>query len=183
MQIGSISEVISALVTVLALCGVFIEYKEKQKQWRLQLAQEVERQLENNETLSFCITCLDWGAGRVPVPCHWREIVGEPAIVPDVQLMYQALRPELTHEIAQNPKGLLYRHAFVVLFNYLGRVEDLMRRGALLSEDLSELPWVAGQLKAWKYAADPQRKHFFMAAIDDWYPDHKPSALINRLSA
>ncbi|QKC98266.1 hypothetical protein [Mesorhizobium sp. NZP2298] len=179
---GSISEVVSACIALAAFIGVIYEYLNARRQRRLELAQQLSYQLEQDEMLRFATTSLDWGVGLVPVPEEWRQIVDEKAIVPDRKSMQIALTPEFSRSLQQNKVALMYRHAFVALYNHLERAKDLCDKRAVLLEDLSTLGWVSAQLVDWEYAPKGLAPGFFMDALRGWYPETRLDKFVEKLA-
>ncbi|WP_140780466.1 hypothetical protein [Mesorhizobium sp. B1-1-9] len=179
---GSISEVVSACIALAAFIGVIYEYLNARRQRRLELAQQLSYQLEQDEILRFATTSLDWGVGLVPVPEEWRKIVNEEAIVPDRESMQIALTPEFSPSLQQNKVALMYRHAFVALYNHLERAKDLCDKRAVLSKDLSTLGWVSAQLVDWEYAPKGLAPGFFMDALRGWYPKTGLDKFVEKLA-
>jgi hypothetical protein len=166
---GSVSERMSAGVSVLAFVAVVWEYRNQARRTRLELAQTLSRELETDEILLFAVTCLDWTAGTIPIPERWRAVIGKPDYRPDLLLMERALNCQLLPDIINNPSGLLLRHAFVSLFNQIERVQGLYERQAVKMEDLSSFGWIAAQLTNWQYIACGKRRTFFLNAVTAWY--------------
>ncbi|MER8910968.1 hypothetical protein NKH99_25455 [Mesorhizobium sp. M0854] len=182
-SVGSISEMVSALIALAAFVGVLCEYLQTRRRRRLELAQELTSQLELNEILRFATTSLDWGAGLVPVPSEWRAIVDEPAIEPSLESMRIALIPEFSRSLQQDKIALMYRHSFVILFNHLERAKDLCEKRAILIEDLSTLGWVSAQLVDWDYAPRTLARRFFMDALRGWYPGSRLDEFVEELAS
>ena len=174
MEFGNISEQVSATVTVLAFIAVVWEYRHQIRQRRLELAQEISHKLEEDETLLFAVTCLDWAAGTIPIPDRWRAVIDRSEISPNIGLLRVALEPGIANTL-QLPSALdskiclLLRHSFVSLFNQLERLEQLHRCRAVDLEDLSAFGWIAAQLTDWEYIDADERPVFFMNAIISWY--------------
>ena len=181
---GSLAEWISAIVAILALLGVGFEYANRKRLDRLQLAQEMIDRLTTDEMLLFATTVLDWGTGILIVPEAWRDVVKSPSVAWNLDDIQDALKPGLTIETRDNPVRLLYRHAFVQLFNHLERMGDLLRRGALDVQDLGPLADLANQLKLWDYASDlerEEREKLFLSPMKIWYPSGAPKMLIDAI--
>jgi hypothetical protein len=137
----------------------------------VKLAQSFMARLDIDELLFFSITTLDWGAGLIPVPPSWQAFTTVPKIDIQFSIIQDAVRPDLIRETAVDPIRLLYRHAFVHLFNHLERIAYLVKDGSLQIADLANLEWVVRQLLNWKYAPHEARESVFRLAIQAWYPD------------
>jgi hypothetical protein len=168
---------ISAIVSVIAFVAVLLEYVRQRRSTRLQLAQQMIERLDDDPMLQFAATSLDWGAGLAVIPTDWRDVVGRPSVEVDVDLIAESVSPVLTKSVAEDPLKLLYRHAFVHLFNHLERIGALLRNGAVVADDLAPMAEMAGQLKWWDYASDAN-KQCFGAAMDRWYPGGLPQRVI-----
>src|SRR5260370_14232649 len=101
--------------------------------------------------IAFAVKCIDWGTGIIPVPTIWREIVGNPSIVPNPDELAQSVETNISPKTATDPVRLLYRHSFVSLFNHLERIEDLRSIGAVTVADLKPIVWLSKQLNDWGY--------------------------------
>jgi hypothetical protein len=180
--IEAIAASVSAIVASLALVAVYREYRNQKNRNRLELAQSMIERAETDEMILFAMTSLDWAEGVVPVPQTWRAIIGKEAIKPDIEAVYDAVRPQLTKKIAADEIKLLYRHAFVRLFNHLERIQALVDKQAIAVEDLRPLAWVAHELLSWRYDTENRGERFFMEAIDDWFPSKLPRKLVTALA-
>jgi hypothetical protein len=174
-------ETITALAAVVALLGVVAEYRRNKRKERLERAQRLLDRLDSDDILLFAVTLLDWGAGMVAVPAAWRGVVGHAAIVPDPSKLLSAMTPELSEQTASDPCEVLYRHAFVRLFNHLETIEDLRRAGAIHVENLQPIVWLARELHRWQYAPEPEWP--FGAAMNKWYEPGKLTGLITSILA
>lgn len=172
---------LSAIVGVLALIAVWIEYARQKGLARQQLAQELSARLDTNEMVAFAVTVLDWGSAIVIVPEAWREAIGRAAVDWNIDDIRDAVQRNLTPTTAANPVRLLHRHAFVQLFNQLERIAEFEQTGALRIDDLRSFDWLAHELVAWRYAPVEERKDFFKGALDHWYPDSNLMPLLERI--
>ncbi len=146
---------------------------------RVALAQRMSSELAQDELLSFAVNRLDWGAGLVQLPPSWRASP-EIAFVPfDIDLFKRALLTDF--KVSRDPIGMLYRHAFVRLYDYLTRVASLEKDGLIELRDLPAHGWIANQLSDWPYINTEERSTFFLAAIKAWYPDGLALNLIESL--
>lgn len=181
------STLLEPIGTMLAGAGAIVaigitvwQYFALKRQRRFELARRLLGELESNDLLRFAVTCIDWGAGLIPVPKAWRPILGQPIIEHDVQLLWEALRTDLSVRVESDTKGMLYRHAFVALFNHLERLWFYLAQGAIEEKDLASLAWLARQVWCWPYAKpyklDPRQ--FFMEAARNWYDTEAPERLI-----
>ncbi|MGH7022225.1 MAG: hypothetical protein ACREEB_01395 [Caulobacteraceae bacterium] len=166
--------------------GVTIwQYFVEKSRRKFELASRLIGQLEGCEMLAFAVTCVDWGDGLIPTPSSWQPIVGSPMIKQDAGLLGEALRFELSDRVRGDPTGMMYRHAFVALFNHLERVQRHVDEGSIRAKDLRSLAWLARELSHWSYAAlaeiDPNR--FFMEAAEGWYRDGVVKRLIDATKA
>jgi hypothetical protein len=172
----------SVLISVIAFGAVVVEYRRQKRQARLQLAQQMIERLDDDPMLRFAITALDWGAGLVIIPDSWRGPVQKPVVPFSLDAVRDGVSPRLTTSTANDPLRLLYRHAFVHLFNHLERIGTLVETDAIDVRDLRPIAWIAHQLLNWSYAPHDEREHFFLGAMSEWYPNGMPEALVKKLA-
>jgi hypothetical protein len=139
--------------------------------------------LETDEMIAFAVTTLDWGTGIVLVPQAWREVVGTAAVKWNIDDIRDAVRPKLSAQTRENHVRLLYRHAFVHLFNHLERIAELEGSGVIEVKDLGSFDWLAHEILCWRYAPDGEARHFFKPAMDNWYSNSSPYPLLERICA
>jgi hypothetical protein len=118
----------------------------------------------------------------IPVPLSWQAFVGSSKVEFDFELIRDALAPQLSHTTATDPVRLLYRHAFVHLFNHLEKIGYLVRDGSISVKDLPNLVWLSQQLLSWNIAPTESRDKIFKEAIELWYPDGVVLGLLNALA-
>jgi hypothetical protein len=190
------AEWISAIIAVFALVAVGVEYfrqkerdaiedTQQKRRDQLQLAQAMIEQLSTNEMLLFATTTLDWGDAIILVPGPWREVVKSPCVHWNLADIRDALQPQLSPETRTNPVRLLYRHAFVQLFNHLERMDDLLRSDAISLSNLKPLSELARQLESWDYARGltlEEKEQLFSKPIKAWYPDNAPKHFIDAVA-
>jgi hypothetical protein len=179
-MIAAIATVATAIIAVIALVATWVEYGGQKGKARLELAQGLIDRLETDEMIAFAVRSLDWGAGTIPVPAAWRDIVRQPYITAEPVELAAAVEKQLTPATAQDPVRMLYRHSFVRLFDHLERIEDLRQKQAVETADLATMAWLAKQLRHWSYDPTPQ-KQAFQSAIDGWYEEGKLFGLIDDL--
>jgi hypothetical protein len=172
----------SVAISAVAFIAVVVEYRRQTRQSRLQLAQEMIGKLYEDELLSFATTALDWGGGLVVIPDSWRDVVGKPSVPYDFLAIKDAMEPQLPPSAAGDPIKLLYRHAFVHLFNHLERIGTLAEGGAIDIRDLGPMAFVAHQLLSWSYTPHGEKTDAFMRAMREWYKDATPETLIKRIA-
>jgi hypothetical protein len=174
-EAADVAQIVMATCAGLALLGVAVEYLAQKARSRLEHAQAMIEVFDRDEMIAFAVTCLDWAGGLIPIPSAWREAVGASVVRPDPAAVRTAVERVLNKETAESPLLLLYRHAFVRLFNHLERIEDLRR--AIGPSDVRPIAWIAQQLASWQYG-DPDT---FAGAIDGWYDNGKLRRLIELL--
>jgi hypothetical protein len=175
--VSAIGEIVTACIGIVAGCIAWREYNEKRRRERLALAQRLIDRLSTDEMLRFAVTRLDWGTAILPVPSTWRGIIGEASIKLNVDELYDSLRPGLTDQTRNDPKRLLYRHAFVELFDFLERLDNLLDSEAIEVRDLEPIAWILEQLSDWPYAKPHKPEDFFLPALREWYPGGGPLRL------
>jgi hypothetical protein len=183
-------ELLTALVAIAAFFfGVFeyrrrrehaeLEHVRQKAQFQLELAQKLIEHFDSDEMISFAVTVLDWGGGIIVVPAAWRDVIGKPGITPSPLEVIAATQYKLTPETKKDATRLLYRHAFVRLFNHLERIEDLRASDAIRVTDLQPVTWLAQELHRWTYY--PKTEWPFQGAMDGWYPKGKLKGLVEAL--
>ncbi|HMB95962.1 MAG TPA: hypothetical protein VKK61_07990 [Tepidisphaeraceae bacterium] len=172
----------SVLVSVIAFGAVVVEYRRQTRRHRLEIAQNLIEQLDEDDMLRFAVTTLDWGAGLVIIPESWRSVIDKPSVEFQLDVILDALRPELTSVTARDPLHLLYRHSFVRLFNHLERISVLLESGAVDVNDLQPIAFVAHQLLQWSYASVEKGDEIFREAMKRWYPDDAPNRVVTLIS-
>jgi hypothetical protein len=178
---NAIGQLLTGISTATAVSVTGWQYFQQKRKNEFEIASELVKELDSNELLRFSVLCIDWGYGLLPVPSHWRPIVRGPAIEHDIACMWNALRIELTMEVAQSPKAMLYRHAFVALFNHLENIWLHLEEKSIRIQDLRNLSWLTKQLWSWSYAGGYDPHEFFMKAAAEWYEQHRLVHLINAL--
>jgi len=173
---------VSAIVALAALALVPREYYNQRRQHQLETALGLIDQLRTEEMLSFAVTTLDWGTGKIPAPQLWKSVIDEP-VVWNWQVIHDATRPQITQPTVDDVTRLLYRHSFVALFNHLERMGELLERGVINVEDLRSLSWVCQQLVSWDYAPPPLQNGYFDETLQLWYPGGGPQNLIRAVTA
>lgn len=172
---------ISAIVGVFALFAVWIEYMRQKRMTRQQLAQDLSARFDTDEMIAFAVTTMDWGTGILVVPEPWREVVAAPALSWNIADIRDAVHGTLTETTRVNPVRLLYRHAFVHLFNHIERISQLEQVGALRIEDLRFVAWLAYEITDWRYAPAGEEREFFKGALDLWYPNSELHSFLERI--
>jgi hypothetical protein len=178
-----LGEFLGGVAALVAVCVTIWQYFAVKRQKEFELATRLIAEFDRDELLRFSVTCVDWAAGMIPTPKDWLPIVGHPVITHDISLFHEALRVDLTLKVANDPKGMLYRHAFVALFNHLERLQFYVDLHAVRKEDLISLSWLARELWSWRYAGSfAYDSHgFFMEAAEKWYDSGTPKRLIEVL--
>ena len=183
-------ELLTALAAIAGLGFGFFEYRRRQEraelehsrersQAQLEVAQKLIEQFDSDEMISFAVTVLDWAAGIIVVPAAWRELVGKAGITPHPSEVIDATSYALSDDTRKDPTRLLYRHAFVRLFNHLERIEDLRVSDAIAIADLRPVMWLVRELHSWTYY--PGTEWPFQAAMDGWYAKGKLMGLLQAL--
>jgi hypothetical protein len=171
---------VSAGIAMIAFLVVPLGYLRQRRQHQLETALNLIEQIQSDPMASFAITTLDWGTGLMPAPERWKSVVSEP-IAWEGHVIHDALRPKITPTTEVNTTRLLYRHAFVALFNHLERIGELVDKKVLKVEDLRSIAWLCHQLDDWDYAPAAPSKRYFDETLAMWYPNGIPRNLIDRV--
>lgn len=174
--ISPVAEIVSASVALGGAAFVLYEYRNRRREARFDYARAIEARYEDNPLIDFAVTCLDWGAGCIPVPPDYQAFTGKSGLQHDPELLYRAVRPKLLRDVAEDTSAILYRQAFVALFSHLEVVMGLWHRGYLDAEDLPKTRWVIHELCDWQYRSK-KPEDWFTPAMAQWYPDVARSGL------
>jgi hypothetical protein len=180
---ANIAEWLTLGVNALGFGIIVAQYRKELRHHRLELAQQMVERIDTDDLLRFAATTLDWAAGMVLVPEACRAAVADKAAIPvDLDNLRDALSIELTATNANDTVRLMYRHAFVQLFNHLKRMGILLESGALSVDDLQPLSFMAASLLDWHYGNPPERRTIFVAPMTAWYPQHTPLELVTAIA-
>lgn len=172
-MMAELSEVVIAVCALIGLPSAALEYWRARKQVKLELAQRLMAKFDSDDMVRFATTSLDWAWGLIPVPLAWREIVKSAAIAPNAQKVLMAVQPQLTAAVAADPETLLYRHAFVYLFNQIESMADLTGAKAINPSDLVPIVWTLRQLRDWRYGSPTPKDQQFLPTMNSWYEKGK----------
>lgn len=174
-------------VSALYVC---LEYR-RSKRWKAgELAMALVGELDRDPTLALACQSLDWGVGPLLIPERYRaffppDAAGElPKLMQhDTRIMATALEPSLRQQTLSDPRGLVYRHCFVRLFEHLENIGRLLRNGQLDETDLRSLHYWLENIHAYPYAPHGVAgDKVFLPALKAWqYRQVTP--LLDRLRA
>lgn len=176
-ELSAIATVVQAFFAILGGVFVYFEYCSSKESQRLQLAHKMVDQIAEDPRLMFCTIVLDWGVGAIPVPPEWQAYVGAPHIIFDKAKVEEALSPKLTEPTSMDPTRLMYRHAFVRLFDHLERIQQMIDAKVIFIRHLSNLVWMAHKLTNPDYIS----RNTFIDAMKVWYPSGAPKRLVDSL--
>jgi hypothetical protein len=171
------ADVAQTIIAIVAALVVWYEYIEHKKARRADLAATLIARLDADELIAFAVTSLDWGGGLVVVPPAWRDLLENRKPLYEAAIVEDALSPNLNISTAMDPLRMLYRHAFVRLFNHLQVVAVHVKRDPALISGLEPMADLAHRLSRPLYI--PSRE-LYRNAIAAWYPANV-WALIERL--
>jgi hypothetical protein len=165
---AAISAWASVAQTALASLGaVFIwrEYQAHQKGRRTDLALSLSAALDSDELLMFASNSLDWGGGLVVTPPSWRDLLDTPRSQFNRADVEDALDVGLSDTTQTNGVRMLFRYAFVRLFNHLEIVAQQVRKDPALLDELESMADVAHRLRRPLYV----RTSLYETAVKAWY--------------
>jgi hypothetical protein len=167
------SAIAQAVIALVAAVFVWHEYRGHQKARRDDLARSLAAVLDTDELIAFAANSLDWGGGLVVAPPGWRDLLEHPAPLYDAAHVEDALQVRLTGSTQSNPLRLLYRHAFVRLFNHLEIVALHVKRDPALLIELEAIADVAHRLCRPHYVQLTRKlpeRDLYRTALLGWYP-------------
>lgn len=200
-----IADWISAAVAVVALAAVVFEYFRQRRRSRVETALALVARMNDDAMAQFAITVLDWGTGILVVPQDWRDVIRSAAKSDkDVNRAPAGQRVAADGSFVQwsiddikastrGPLGdaandyvrLLYRHAFVALFNHLEHMGALLNDGVIKGKDLRSISWLVREIRNWSILKHyPQHKvegGFFDDALKSWYTNNLPNCAIDAI--
>ncbi|HEX4950387.1 MAG TPA: hypothetical protein VFZ34_27225 [Blastocatellia bacterium] len=155
---------------------VYLQYKRAQRWKAADLAASLLDRLEADPALSLACHALDWGVGPLLIPEQYqplfpREASGEyPGVMQhDVNVLVQAIKPQLNQSTLSDPKGLVYRFCYIKLFNHLDNIYTLLKDKQLRKEDLAGLKYWLALLHNYHYAPQStERTQVFLPALKAW---------------
>jgi len=171
------ADVAQTLIAIVAALVVWYEYIEHKKARRADLAATLIARLDADELIAFAVTSLDWGDGLVVTPPAWRDLLENRKPLYEAAIVEDALSPNLNISTATDPLRMLYRQAFVRLFNHLQNVALHVKRERALLSDLGAMADLAHRLSRPLYVPSQE---LYRNAIAAWYPANV-WALIERL--
>lgn len=155
---------------------VYLQYRRAQRWKATDLAASLLAKLETDPCLSLAMQALDWGVGPLLIPERYqplfpRDASGEyPGVMQhDTDVLARALEPQLNDATLNDPRGLVYRHCFIKLFNHLDNIYNLLNDGQLQQEDLADLKYWLELLHDYQYAPTPDEgTQVFQPALNGW---------------
>jgi hypothetical protein len=155
---------------------VWLQYRRARRWKATDLAASLVGTLKTDAALSLACQALDWGVGPLLIPEQFRpffprEESGEyPGVMRhDPSILALAVEPQLNAATLDEPRGLVYRHCFVRLFDHLENIAALLEDGQLRKEDLGDLKYWLTKLHDYPYAPDIGRgMDVFRPALEDW---------------
>jgi hypothetical protein len=154
IEIGALS---TALVGALAAGFGLFQYRKAEAWKRAEFTGRLFEQLSSDDELAFACKSLDWGAGTLIIPAKYRVLFidGKLTIGHDWNVLADALKRDITINIAKNPNQLLYRYSLDALCDYLDRVRIFVVLGLVELSDLGPLGYYAALMLNPRYYNGP----------------------------
>jgi len=166
-SVSAWADVAQTLIALVGALVVWYEYREHKKSRRADLAAALTAHLDADDLIAFAVNSLDWGAGLVVVPQAWRDLLDDRKPLYEAAIVEDALSATLSNSTATDPLRMLYRQAFVRLFNHLQTVAIHVNRDPVLLSELEPVADLAHRLSRPLYV--PTRD-LYRNAIAAWYP-------------
>lgn len=122
--------------------GIAFYNSRKSVQWkRAELANNYFKDFYNNPELVFACRCLDWNAGRLPLPQNLQGIIGDAKFIDhDRAVFREAMRPDLKiDELDKDERIQIYRIAIDAFLSWLGLVAGALDRKLFVVKDIEEV--------------------------------------------
>jgi len=171
-----LNKLATPLIAAVSAFYVYLQYR-RAKRWKAtDLAASLLAKLDADSALSLALHALDWGVGPLLIPERYQPLFPRDAsghhqgvMEHDPNVMVLALVPSLNQPTLDDPRGLVYRHCFIKLFNHLDNTFNLLKEGQLQKEDLSDLTYWLEKLRNYPYAAKTTKgTDVFQPAIKTW---------------
>jgi hypothetical protein len=154
-------EIVNKLATpgIAAVSALYVlrQYHRSVAWKKSDLAANMVSRLETDEELAFACRALDWGIGPLIVPERYRPLLKAASSDPDSVVahdtwsMYVALRPRLTEETLNDPRGLIYRYCFDKLLAHLDDANRLLKGRQVCKIELNGLQYWIKKLADYRY--------------------------------
>ncbi len=131
--------------------GITFYNSRKAVQWkRAELANSYLKDFYNNPELVFACRCLDWNAGRLPLPQSLQGIVGDAKFINhDRRVFREAMRPDLLIEdFDKDDRIQIYRIAVDAFLSWLGLVAGALDRKLFVVKDIEEVGYWLAKLQS-----------------------------------
>jgi len=172
-----VDKLVTPAIAAISAAYAYLQYR-RAKRWKASdLAIHLVGELDRDPALALACQALDWGVGPLLVPERYQAFfhVDIAGALPntmdhDPAVLARALEPKLNRETLQDPKGLVYRHCFIRLFEHFDNINRLLDQGQLVESDLRALTYWLRHLRNYPYApkgSDPGT--IFFPALEDWH--------------
>jgi hypothetical protein len=164
------------IVAAVSAFYVFSEYRRAQRWKAADLAATLLEKLKSDQCLALACEALDWGVGPLIIPEEYQPLfdAGTPGVAPrvmehDPKVVCLALQPQLNEATLRDPRGLVYRHCFIKLFDYFDNMYKLLARKQVMCGDIEDVAnWLDG-IRQYRYAPAPIKgTEVFQPALRDW---------------
>lgn len=171
-----LNKLVTPVIAGVSAFYVWLQYQRARRWKATDLAATLVGKLETDPSLSLSCHALDWGVGPLLIPEQYRaffprDASGEyPGVMQhDPAVLARAVEPELNAVTLAEPRGLVYRHCFVKLFDHLESISTLLESGQLRREDLGDLRYWLEMLHEYPYApGTPNGRQMFRPALKAW---------------
>ena len=171
-----VSKLAPSLIAAISATYVYLQYKRAQRWKASDLASALMERLTTDQALALACQALDWGVGPLIIPDRYRPLFGSecpdkpPAVMQhDPNVLCLAVEPTLNAATLDDPRGLVYRYCFDILFGYLDNIFSLLDDGQLRKEDIREIKYWLEQIRDYKYApAKATGTRVFPAVLRRW---------------
>jgi hypothetical protein len=135
-------EIVELFVALAGIAGFFFglfQYRAAQKWKRLEYAANQLQRLTSDPDLVLAITFLEYSKMNVPLPEKYWELAGS-KVFPHSQEKLSKMMDAGHFE--NSPEYLIYREAFMRLFEYFQQIYQFIDMGLIDAKDVKGLRWV-----------------------------------------
>ncbi len=177
--VDAVSKLGTLGIAAVSATYAYLQYRRSQKWKSSDLAASLMEKLSSDPQLALACHSLDWGVGPLIVPEQYRELLRKDReeFVPTIMqhepmILCRALEPYLNEETVREPRGLIYRYAFIRLFEHLHLIATLLESRQIRVADIEGLRYWLRALRAYPYSPpDIDSKAVFSPAIEIWEYD------------
>ena len=170
------NKLVTPAIAALSAFYVYLQYRRAQRWKAGDLAMSLLGELQRDPALALACQSMDWGVGPLLIPEPYRAFFAKdgsgelPKVMQhDPAVLARALKPALDPATLADPRGLVYRHCFIRLFEHLDDISRLLDTRQLAAEDLQALKYWVRVLHDYPYApAGSAPDQTFMPALAGW---------------